>query len=141
MTHRLQTEIRVYNTQKDAAMLQMPASRRSASTGVDLSCPVTTLRALFWQRSSWSMREGVAQGCHTGAAWVRRLSCRALQTFITCSFLYPHFFEVREGQVRPKYTATRIHNARHLAAAFVEMLWMCGPKVNSLSSVTPRNFG
>ncbi len=42
-------------------MLQMPASRRSVSTGVDLSCPVCTLRPLFWQRSSCSMRECVAQ--------------------------------------------------------------------------------
>ncbi len=41
----------------------------------------------------------------------------------------PHYFEVRE-------TSTR-----HLAAAFVEMLWMYGPKFNNLFSVALRNFG
>ncbi len=28
---------------------------------------------------------------------------------------------------------------RHLAAAFVKLLWMYGPRVNSLSSVTPSS--
>ncbi len=41
----------------------------------------------------------------------------------------PHAFKMREA------------STRHQAATFVEMFWMCGPKVNSLYSVTPRNFG
>ncbi len=50
------------------AMLQMPASCRSVSIGVDLRYLVTTLRALFWQHSSCSMREGAAQSFHAGVA-------------------------------------------------------------------------
>ncbi len=29
----------------------------------------------------------------------------------------------------------------HLAAAFIEKLWMCRPKVNSLSCMASRHFG
>ncbi len=65
MTYRQQECLLVANAASRlgaVAMLQMPASRRSVSTGVDLSCPVTTLRAFFGNAP--------AARCGKGRPWV-----------------------------------------------------------------------
>ncbi len=64
--------------------------------------------------------------------WSRVGKEAGLQSFVyfhQLVFPPPHSFEVREA------------SSRHLAATFVEMLWMCVPKVNSRSIVAARNFG
>ncbi len=43
------------------AMLHRLTSRRSVSTGMEFRCPAGIVRALFWQRTSCSMRKGAAK--------------------------------------------------------------------------------
>ncbi len=95
--------------------------------GFDFSCihpqgfVLTTLQRLDAER-----------GCPRLPSRSRRGKEAELQGFVNFHQLVlspPHPFKVREASIR------------YLAAAFVEMLWMCGPRVNSVSSVTPTNFG
>ncbi len=51
------------------------------------------------------------------------------------------FVDFYQLVLSPPPRLVREASIRHLAATFVEMFWMCGPKVNSLSSMTPRKFG
>ncbi len=79
-------------------------------------CPIlATLQLLYSRRGNPRLPR-----------WSRVGKQAGLQSFV---YFHQLDFEVREA------------SSRHLAVAFVEMLWMCGPKINSRPVVAARNFG